>query len=163
MSGHHGWESSVVELERARDVLAELRPVETSIASEVGLRNHAAYLRLHVLAQPDRWAVIVTSGRTWSSLEVDAATLGFSGRFSLDSFHEDSPDEDVQATLVGYLAVARAYLAGSGVVIRSRRLRLPSLVVDMPQGSRNLRRSVANNLRDLLSPGHWLRRVHDRR
>lgn len=145
-----------MELERARQVLAGLTPTDPAVASEVGIREHAAYLRMHVHADPERWAVVASSGNTWSAVEVDASVLGVPGRFSLDSFHEDSPETDVETTLDEYVAVAVAYLAGSGTLRRSPRLGLPQLTVELPEGSRVLKRSAVADLRDLLRPRHWL-------
>jgi hypothetical protein len=144
-----------MELERAKQVLADLTPTDPEVGSEVGIRERGAYLRMHVRADPDRWAVVYSSGNTWSTVEVDTSTLGVPGRFSLDSFHEDSPDTYVETTLREYVAVAEAYLAGSGTLRRSPRLRLPQLTVEIPDGSRVLKRSVVADLRDLLRPRHW--------
>ena len=145
-----------MELERTRQVLAGLTPEDLGVVSEVGTREHAAYLRMHLNADPDRWAVVYSSGSTWSTVEVDASTLGLPGRFSLDSFHEDSPDSDVEATLGEYVAVAGAFLAGSGTLRRSSRLGIPQLTVELPDGPRVLKRSAVAELRDLLRPRHWL-------
>ena len=145
-----------MELDRVGQVLAGLTPQEPSIVSEVGLREHSAYLRMHVNAQPERWAVVHSSGGTWSSVEVDPSTLGVSGRFSLDSFHEDSPDVEIEKTLADYVDVAIAYLGGSGTLRRSPRLGLPRLVVELSDGSRVLRRTAIADIRGLLRPKRWL-------
>jgi hypothetical protein len=144
-----------VDIARARELLADLEPDQADFGSEVGLRNHEAYLRIHDLAKPERWAVVYTSGATYTSLEIDGKPLGTVGRFSLDCFHEGVPDTEVEGRLREYADVAVEYLRNGGTVERSRRLRIPRLIIGTIDAQHSLSMSVVNDLRDLLRPAHW--------
>jgi len=147
-----------MELGRAREVLLALRPTHDTINCEVETRDSAVHLRMNLVTDPARWVVVYTSGATWSSLEVDGQALGASGRFSLDSLHEDEADDQVEKRLQEYVAVATTYLLHGGEVTHSTILGLPRLAIGRGPERAVLARSVASDLRALVSPRHWIGR-----
>ncbi|MGH3815205.1 MAG: hypothetical protein ACRDUV_22630 [Pseudonocardiaceae bacterium] len=147
-----------MELGRAREVLLALRPTHDSINCEVEVRDWAAHLRMNLVSDPARWVVVYTSGATWSSLEVDGHVLGASGRFSLDCIHEDEADDHVEERLQEYVALATTYLLQGGEITHSKILGLPQLAIGHGPERVVLARSVAADLRALMSPRHWIGR-----
>jgi hypothetical protein len=135
-----------VKTEEALRVLERALPNWPEIESELGTRRDAAYLRVTNNAAPDRWAVVSSPGDRWFSLEID-------GGFSLEYFEEDLPDEDVQRLLSRYASLAVVYLRDGATARRSRLFRVPSLVVRTGDGDVVLRRSVAAEVKRLLTFG----------
>lgn len=105
---------------------------------------------MHRTSAPERWVVVHTSGVTYTSVEFEGDWLGAPGRFSLDQFHEDHTDDEVERYLRSYRDIALAYLDGSPEVVRSGRFGSPAVMLETTEGPVAFRRSVAADVGSLL-------------
>jgi hypothetical protein len=110
------------------------------IRSELGTRDSAAYLMFTRESDPDDFAVIWTPGHSWYQFEVRRG-------FGTICFHEDASDAEAVEILERYLRGALAYLDGQKTMIKSRILKVPSVVIDVEGGPIHLNLSVAGGLR----------------
>lgn len=131
---------------RAADALATLasmRPEADGIKSELGQRQHVAYLRISG-GSPERWAEVNTPGDVWFSLDVEG---GFSHNY-LEG--EDTPDVDVRRILATLVDIAVQYVLSEGMPVESSRiLGFPSMTLTTPAGEVVFRRSLVHNLRSI--------------
>ncbi|WP_415297624.1 hypothetical protein [Cellulosimicrobium sp. SJTW-1] len=113
------------------------------LSRDLGQKGDAAYLLVRDPQQPGRWAAIATPGDRWVSLEV-------AGGYSIDQFEQDVTDEDMRRTIKKYVQVALAYFRDSPAPARARLTGRSSLRVETESGDVVLRKSLADDLRDLL-------------
>jgi len=125
--------------DEAIELLRSIIPAKLDSFSTVGRRGDVAYLRIEGNSEPLRWAVVSSPGDRWFALDVD-------GGFSLNSFEEDTPDDEARRILAEYVDVAVAYLTNGGTMVKSGWLRSVILTVSAPDGSVVLRRSLAREL-----------------
>lgn len=118
----------------------------TGLTCSLGRRGDAAFLRIGSVSAPERWAVVVSPGDRWFSVETP-------GGFSLDHFDQDLSDQEVRDVLDDFVTVAVSYARSGGVVSRVGRLGFPALTVKTPHGDRTLRRSLVADIRGLLGMG----------
>jgi hypothetical protein len=136
----------MMRTEGALALLTTLRPEDSDIATELGQRGDAAYLRITLPPNPDRFAVVNSPGDRWFSLDVDRG-------FSLNHFEEDTPDEDVARLFRRYIDVGLGYLRQDPIPIRTRLLRLQVITVSLDEGDVVLGRSLAYHLKGLTRLG----------
>ena len=90
--------------------------------TKLSVKNDWAGLEIFS-ADGDAGAVVYSPGDRWVSLEVP-------GPFSTNYFEEGITDEDLLIWLERYLDAAIAYQQGQYVLRRSKRLRIPHVVIE---------------------------------
>lgn len=135
-----------MNIDDVESFLRSAREALPGIATEMGRKRTAAYLKLFDESEPGRWAVVWTPGDGWVSLDLD-------GGFSLDHYEEEIEDDDLKAVISGYIEVAVAYLNATSRENLPIGRRFPVLTVTTPDGTIELRRSLVQNLQEMFKFG----------
>lgn len=92
-----------MKIDEVESFFRSARKAFPELATELGRKQTAGYLKLLDESDPGRWAVVWTPGDGWVSLDVD-------GGFSLDHYEEAIEDDDLRALVSLYIEIGAAYL-----------------------------------------------------
>lgn len=132
-------------MRQAFDLLESIKPDLPDVEVTLGTKPSGAYLLLSDIRDPDQWAVIYSDGDAWSAVQTNTG-------HSKIYLGEGSTESEIREILEAFLRIGVAYMQGSRDIVRSRVLRIPSLVVTVGEDRERLALSVVGMIEWMFKP-----------